>query len=163
MSHLTTNTDNLIRQELYSQELQRRFSDWLVGMPLFKDRTSEFPDGDLLYVDQIGQRTLKSYSENSPIDFSATDTARIELRVQSYVQDGFFITDELKMDSWKSNMLFSDNVRESTLAFERQIESEALATANQQILGDLNAINGQAHRFVASGTGKRLLLKTWLA
>jgi hypothetical protein len=155
----TSNMANVIRQELYTSELQARFSDWLLGMPLFNDRTSEFGDGDAAFIDQVGQRTLREYVENSPIDFSNIDLSRIQLRVTEYLQDGFAITDKAKQDSWKADMLWAKNVEESTRAFERQIESDVLATCNQQVLGNANLINGHAHRAIATGTDETLSLK----
>jgi hypothetical protein len=40
MAHTTSNSANVIRQELYNAQLQMRLEDWLVGMRLFNDRTS---------------------------------------------------------------------------------------------------------------------------
>lgn len=155
----TANSANVIRQELYTNELQGRLSDWLLGMPLFNDRTSEFPDGDEALIDQVGQRTLREYVENSPIDFSTIDLSRISLKVTEYLQDAFAITDKDKQDSWKADMLWAKNVEESTRAFERQIETDVLATANQQTLNDANIINGQPHRMIATGTDNTISLK----
>ena len=155
----TSNMTNVIRQKIYTNELQGRFSDWLLGMPLFNDRTSEFGDGDEALIDQVGQRTVSDYVENSPIDFSNIDLSRIKLAVTEYLQDGFAITDKAKQDSWKADMLWSKNVEESVLAFERQIETDVLATVNQQVTGDQNIINGQPHRAIATGTDNTLALK----
>lgn len=155
----TANMANVTRQEIYTSELQGRLEDWLLGMPLFNDRTGEFGDGDEAFIDQVGQRTLREYVENSPVDFSNIDLSRISLRVTEYLQDGFAITDKAKQDSWKADMLWSKNVEESVRAFERQIESDVLATANQQVLNDPNLINGYAHRLIASGTANTISLK----
>ena len=155
----TGNMQNVTRQEIYTNELQGRFEDWLLGMPLFNDRTGEFGDGDEAFIDQVGQRTLREYVENSPIDFSNIDLTRISLKVTEYLQDGFAITDKAKQDSWKADMLWTRNVEESVRAFERQIETDVLATVNQQTLNDPNTINGQPHRAVATGTDNTITLK----
>lgn len=155
----TANSANVIRQELYTTELQGRFEDWLLGMPLFNDRTAEFGDGDEAFIDQVGQRTLSDYVENSPIDFSNIDLSRISLRVTDYKQDAFAITDKDKQDSWKADMLWAKNVEESTRAFERELEESILATANQQVLNDANVIAGQPHRAIGTGIDKVLTLK----
>lgn len=159
MAFTTLNTAEVIRQELYSTELQRRLQDWLVGMPLFNDRTSEFPDGDELKIPQIGQRIVRDYVENSPVDFSAIDLDRIALNVTEYKQDGFYITDKDKADSYLYESLWNSNVAESALAVERDLETAVFEVSNQQTLSDLNLINGGAHRYVASGTSQVLTLK----
>lgn len=157
--HTTGNIQPVIRQEIYTAELQKRLQDWLVGMPLFNDRTSEFGDGEEALIDQVGQRAVRNYVENSPIDFSNIDLNRISLAVTEYIQDGFAITDKAKQDSWKADQLWSANVEESVLAFERQMEADAFATANQQTLGDPNTIAGYAHRTIASGPGNSISLR----
>ncbi|AUS01797.1 major capsid protein [Vibrio phage 1.293.O._10N.261.52.E1] len=160
MSYVYGNGDlqNVSRQTIYTSMLQRRFRDWLLGQRMINDRTSEFPDGDVAFFDQVGQRSLKSRAENTAVDFSKLDTSRIELRVTDQYQDGFYMTDEAKEDSWKSDMLWSANVEESMLAFDRQLESDILATANQQALGDQNIIAGHAHRAIGTGAGQTISL-----
>lgn len=155
----THNTQNVTRQVIYTTELQQRLQDWLVGMPLFNDRTSEFGDGDEAIIDQVGQRAVRDYMENSPIDFANIDTDRIRLAVTEYVQDGFAITDKAKQDAWKADQLWAANVNESALAFERNLESAVFETANQQTLNDPNVIAGHAHRTIATGPGNSIALR----
>lgn len=98
-------------------------------------------------MDQIGQVTLQDYSEDAPIDYSAIDTSRITLTLSDYPQDGFYITDKLKQDSWKADRLFSTRVKESLYAFNKKLESDIYAAANSsQTASDTNTINGQPHR-----------------
>lgn len=154
MAYVYGNGDltNVSRQYIYTSMLQRRFKDWLLGQRLMNDRTSEFPDGDVAYFDQIGQRALKTRTENAEMDYSKLDTSRIQLTVASQYQDGFYLTDESKEDSWKASQLWAANVQESLAAFDRQLEADILATANQQALADANTIAGYAHRRIATGT-----------
>lgn len=159
MAYTAPDMTNVTRQIIYTDMLQRRFTDWLLGQRMLNDRTGSFPDGDEAFFDQIGQRTVKGYAENTPVDFSKIDTSRIKLAVTEYLQDGFFITDKQKVDSWKAAEFWAANVSESMLAFERQLETDILSTANQQTLGDANVINGADHRLVASGTGNALALE----
>jgi len=130
------NSENIIRQLLYTKTLQGRFRDWLIGRPLFNDRTAEFPDGDDLKITQIGQRALKDHVDGSAIDFTKIDTSRITLAVTEAYADGFAVTDDLKEDSHQFAAYWAKNVDESGLAFERQLESDVLAVANQQTASD---------------------------
>jgi len=147
MAQTSGNSTNIIRQQIYSDGLQESFKDNLLGMLLLNDVTAQFPDGDTFNVDQIGQATLSDYSENSEVDFSAIDTSRIQLSISDYVQDGFFITDVLNQDSWKSDLLFSKRIKESMYAFSKRLEGDLYAAANaSQTAAAINAINGQPHR-----------------
>lgn len=153
MAFLSTDVVNITRQEIYSDGLQESFKDNLLGLILLNDVTSMFPDGDNFNVDQIGQATLSDYSENATIDFSKIDTSRINLSLTDYVQDGFFITDVVNMDSWKSDLLFSKRIKESMFAFGKRLEGDLYNSANaQQTTANTNTINGQPHRSVLLST-----------
>jgi hypothetical protein len=91
--------------------------------------------------------------DGSAIDFTKIDTSRIVLKVTEAYEDGFAVTDDLKEDSHQFAAYWAKNVDESGLAFERQLESDVLAVANQQTANDPNLINGQAHRRVAGSGG----------
>ncbi len=148
-----TNSKNLVRQLLFSSSLQGRLKEWLIGRPMFNDRTAELGDGDELKITQIGQRALKDHLDGSPIDFTKIDTSRISLKVTDAYADGFAVTDDLKEDSHQFASFWSKNVEESAQAFERQLEQDCLEVANQQALGDANIIAGEAHRRVAGSGG----------
>jgi hypothetical protein len=153
------NSDNIVRQFLYANELQGRIADRLVKRPLFNDRTAQLGDGDELKITQIGQRALREHIDGSPIDFSKIDTSRITLQVTEAYEDGFAVTDDLKEDSHQFAEYWAKNVQECGLAFERQLELDVLATANQQVAADPNLINGYAHRRVATGTGETITIE----
>lgn len=162
MAQLTSNSSNVIRQQVYSAALQESFKDHLLGQVLYNDMTAEFPDGDTFDVDQIGQVTLQDYSEDAPIDYSAIDTSRITLSLTDYPQDGFYMTDKLKSDSAKADRVFAVRVKESLYAFNKKLESDIYKACNDsQTAADLNSINGEPHReALASGyTAQQLVDK----
>ena len=149
----TGNTSSLIEQEVYSKVLQESFKDMILGMGLFNDMTSMFPTGDQLNVDQIGQATLQDYSENNPIGLSAIDTSRIQLTVDTAKADGFYITDNLREDSYAADRLFSTRVKEEAFAFAKQFEQDLYASCNDvQTPADTNDIGGFAHRKALAAT-----------
>lgn len=152
MSFVTGNYPESIRQDVYSSLVQGRLGRWLIGRPLFNDRSAEFPDGDELKVPQIGQRIVRDYVEDSDIDFSGVDMSRIQLNVTEYVQDSWYMTDVEKQDSYLSETIWAKQVADSSEAYLQRMEQDVLKTCNQQTLGDLNAINGQPHRWVAQGS-----------
>lgn len=153
MSQTTQNSAALVIQELYSTTLLESFPEQLLdGSMLFNDRTSEFPEGDRLSINQIGDITLSPYAENTPLDFSAIDTSRIYLQISEYDQDAWYVTDKLKEDA-KSQVpgMVAARMRKSVEAFRQKLITDILATQDQQTPGDPNEINDQPHRFVASG------------
>jgi len=126
--------------------------DWLVGMPILNDRTSEFPHGDNLNITQIGQREVQDYTENTAVEFSGIDLDRINLNITDFKQTGFYITDTQKQDAALWESAWNQNMVEQSLAIERQQETATFAICNQQSLGSPNAINGRAHRRIGTGT-----------
>jgi hypothetical protein len=159
MSYVSTQNPNIIRQEVYGDNLIKSLDDWLVGRPLFDDKTGIFGDGDTLKITKTGDRALSNYTEDTGVDFSKMATSRVELAVTDYKQDGFYITDKQKQDSHQAMAFFAENVRKSAIAFERDIEQAVFKVANQQTLGARNLINGQPHRFAGSGTSGNIALQ----
>ena len=154
MAQTTSNSANIIKQQIYGEMLQESFKDNLVGLIGMNDLSSEFPVGDTFNVDQIGQATLSDYAENTDIDYSAIDTSRITLALTDYVQDGFYVTDKLKMDAGgRADRLWSTRVKESSYAFGKRMEADLYAAANTtQTATNTNSINGQPHRIALATT-----------
>lgn len=151
-SQNTTNSANVIRQQVYSDLLQTSFQDNLLGMALFYDMTSMFPDGDTFNVDQIGDIALQDYTEDSVVDYTAVDTSRITLSVSEYKSDAFSMSDKLQQDSNKAARLFAERIKKSLYQFNKQLEADIYAACNDvQTAASLNTINGQPHRSALAG------------
>lgn len=154
---------NVVRQELYQASLEKQFDDWLIGRPLFDDKTGIFPDGDKLNLTLTKDRDVTDYSENNQITYDGMDTDRVDLSVTAYKQDAFFITDRMKHDAHQAEAFYQENVHKSGIAMATDMETACLATANQQTLSDPNTINGRAHRFQGKGTGGALTIEDIMA
>ena len=154
MGQTTTNSANIVKQQIYGEMLQESYKDNLLGLIGMNDLTSEFPVGDTFNVDQIGQASLSDYTENSDIDYSAIDTSRIQLSLTDYVQDGFYVTDKLKLDAGgRADRLWSTRVKESSYAFGKRMEGDLYAAANAtQTTANQNLINGQPHRIALAAS-----------
>lgn len=159
MAYNSSNEANIVRQELYDVTLEKSLDDWLVGRPLFDDKTSVFPDGDTLNITKTGDRAVSDYDEDTAINFDNMETSRVDLTVTAYKQDGWYITDKLKQDGHQAEAFWAENVRKSAIAMERDMEKAVLATANLQTLGNANLINGKAHRFLGAGTGGAITIE----
>ena len=149
---------NIARQELYQGSLEKQFDDWLIGRPLFDDKTGIFPDGDNLNVTLTADRALGDYAEDDQILYTGMNTSQVALSVTAYKQDGFFVTDKMKQDAHMAEAFFQENVHKSGVAMATDMETACLATANTQTLGNANAINGASHRFQGGGTGGALTI-----
>lgn len=159
MAYNSSNEANVVRQDLYDSSLEKSLDDWLVGKPLFDDKTGVFPDGDDLNITKTGDRAVSDYTEDSAITFDNMQTSRVNLAVTEYKQDAWYITDKLKQDGWQAESFWSENVSKSGIAMERDLETSCLAVANQQTLGNANTINGASHRFLGGGTGGALQIE----
>lgn len=91
MAYNSSNEANIVRQELYDASLEKALDDWLVGRPLFDDKTSVFPDGDTLNITKTGDRAVTDYSEDTAVNFSNMQTSRVDLTVTDYKQDAWYI------------------------------------------------------------------------
>ena len=159
MAYNSSNEANIVRQELYDASLEKTLDDWQIGRPLYDDKTSVFPDGDTLEITKTGDRAVSDYSEDTAITFDNMQTSRVDLSITEYKQDAWYITDKLKQQGHQAEAFWAENVRKSQIAMERQLEKDVLAVANQQTLGNANAINGKAHRFIGGGTGGALQIE----
>lgn len=154
MSQTTQNSAALVIQQIYNTTLIESFDEQLTDSGiLFNDRTAEFPEGDRLSINQIGDVTLSPFNENQPLQFSAIDTSRIFLQLTDRDSDGFFITDELKEDAASQIPgLVAARTRKSAQAFRQKMVSDCFATlSSSQTPANPNLINGEPHRFVANG------------
>jgi len=153
MAQTTANSSNITRQLIYSDGLQESFDNNLLGLVMMNDETAAFPDGDTFNVDQIADATLTNYTENAAVNYSAITLSRITLTISDYKQDGFYETDAMKMDSWKSDLFFSKRIKRSMVAFGEQLESDLYVAANaSQTAGNANQIDGLDRRFTMAST-----------
>lgn len=159
MAYNSSNEANIVRQELYDATLEKSLDDWLVGKPLFDDKTSVFPEGDTLNITKTGDRAVSDYAEDTAVNFDNMQTSRVTLAVTDYKQDGWYITDKLKQDGYQAESFWAENVRKSAIAMERDMEKAVLSVANQQTLANANLINNEAHRFAGKGTGGALTIE----
>lgn len=151
MAFNTTNGTNLIRSEIWSQELKDILLEDLMATNYVRWLT-EFPDGDQFNIPSIGQATVSDYAEDESVSYEALDTGKFTFEINEYIQSGTYITKKMMQDSFYASELMSQFVPKQRRAIMEHVESNILALSNQQTLGDLNTINGANHRFVAGGT-----------
>ncbi len=152
MSNVTANQAPLIKAQVFSEFMLEHIADGFLPDGLHRD-VSDFGDGDTLFIPVMGETVLRDYAENTGVEFDAVDTGQIQLVITEYVSAASYITDKLKQDAYKAAALEQAIPKEHLRLIKERYETDLLAQANKQTLGNPNLINRFAHRWVAaSGT-----------
>ena len=151
MAHTTSNTDHLIRSELWSSDLKDVLEDSLQATGYVRWLT-EFPDGDVFTIPSIGQASVRNYQEDTPIQYDAIDTGEFQFEITEYLSSATYITNKQKQDSFYMNELVSSFVPKQSRAIMEHVETNIYGLQAQQTADDPNTINQAAHRRVATGT-----------
>ena len=149
--NLTTNTLDLIRDDLWSAELREILREELQATK-YVDWRSDFPDGDTLHIPQIADAITDDYVEDAAIVYNALGTNDFTLTIDKYKSSAHYITRKMMQDSYYMNELASSFVPKQARAIMESLETDILAkgagTAN-----DAAAINGVAHRIAGGNAG----------
>lgn len=154
-----TNTRAFIEAEQYSQFILRTLHDGLMPEDFWRD-VGDFGSGETLNIKTIGRTTLQEVTDNAPPVYNPIETGEVNLTITDYVGDAWAVKDTLREDGNQIESLMMARGEESTRAIQENFETRAFEVLNAaQLAGDLNEINGFAHRFVASGTNQTIELK----
>lgn len=150
------NNEHLIRSSLWSSELKEAFEDDLMFMKYI--RWIDFPDGTTLNIPSIGQAEVMDYNEGEAIRYTGMDTGNFQFTINEYKSSATYIYNKFKQDSYYTNQLVSRFVPAQARALAKEMEVAALdRMPSSQTATATNAINGAAHRWVASGTNEVLV------
>jgi len=156
--HTTGNIDVLIRSEVWSGELKEALLDELQGTK-YVDWLSNFPDGTTFTVPSIGEATVRSYVEDTPVVYDALDTGEFQFTITEYLQSGTYITQKARQDAFYAAKLEAAFVPKQLRALMEKVETDIMAlgrggASGGQTASSTNQINGADHRWVASGTNE---------
>lgn len=154
MSGMTTsNTEHLIRSELWSSTLKEILRDELMAQR-YVSMLDGFPDGDTFTIPSIGQLTVRDYTEDTAAVYTPLDTGEYQFVIDEYLQSGTYITKKQMQDSFYSAQLISKFVPEMSRAIMEHFELNTLATPEEGVSANSNeSINGIEMRWAAGGTG----------
>lgn len=150
----TTNSTEIIRSELWSQQLEEILHELLIGTPFV--RQIDFPDGSAFTVPSLGTPLVRDLPEGTDVVFDAIDTGEVQITMNAPVSAANSVSRILQEDSmWAADLMAAIPVEQAAAVMER-FETDVLALANAQFAGasDANQINGIDHRRVASGTNE---------
>ena len=145
------NTSPIRRAEMYSSIILDEIKGGFLPEGIYRDVT-DFQDGDTLNITTFGEVVLRDLSEDQDTPVDAMDTGSITLTITEHKGAGSYLTDELREDSWQAAQFDAALPGKHLRAIKEAFETNMLATSeSMQTQSNANAINGLAHRFVASG------------
>lgn len=155
MSSITSGIDYLTRTQVWSEELKEIMLDELQGQGHV--RWIPFANGDTLNIPSIGEGTVRNYVEDTAAKYDSLDTGNFQFTITEYLQSGTYITEKARQDLAYAAELEASFIPKQSRALAERVESDifrlagAGASGGQTVSVD-NAINGAAHRWVATGT-----------
>lgn len=149
--HDTTAVDQLVRSELWSDQLKEVLKDILQGQQ-YVNWMSNFPDGTTFTIPSIGELPMRDTSETTAAVYDAMDTGEFQFTIDNYVESATFITDKAKQDAYYADQLIASFIPKMKRAIEENLETKILRLPTSQTAANANTINGASHRFVGHGT-----------
>lgn len=156
----TTTASQLIRTDVWNADMKEILEDELMANQFAS--MIQFGEGNTLHIPSVGQLTAVDYNEDESVSFQSPDTGDFTFTISKYKNASSYITDKQKQDSIYASKLLAKIPVMATRAIQEAVEEDLLALANAQTLNDLNEINGEPHRFVASGTGEAMTLADFI-
>lgn len=156
--HTTANMAQLIRSEVWSNQLKEVLTDDMrMAEKYVKWISGEFSDGDTFTIPSIGQLNIFDVQEDVAIQMQALDTGEFQFSITEYKGAGTYITRKAQQDLFYASQLEAKFVPEQSRALSQEVESFIFkqgqpGTSNGQTVADLNSYNGAAHRWVGMGT-----------
>ena len=150
----TSNSDSIIRSELWQVQLEEILHENLMGVPFV--RQVDFPDGTAFTMPSIGTPLVRDLPEGAEVTFDALDTGETTITMNAPVIAANSLSQVLMEDSmWAAEAVAAIPVEQAQAIMER-FETDTLALQDQQFAGvnNQNLINGVAHRRIAGGTNE---------
>jgi hypothetical protein len=158
----TDNSSALRRAEVYSALILDTLKDDFLPEGIHRD-VSDFQDGDTLHITTFGDLVLRDLTEDQPTPVDPMDSGEITMTITEYVGNGVYMTDKVRQDSWKASQFDAAIVPKQLRAIKERYETDMLAAGpDGQTASNANAINGYAHRFVASGASEIITLDDFI-
>ena len=143
---------SFVEAEIQSEFIYRNLHDGLLPSAFWRD-VSEFNRGDSIRIPTIGEAQVQELEEDAPFIYNPIESGAVYLQITDFIGDAYYVTDVMRQDGTNVDALQEARASEGTRAIQEYFETRSFATLNAgQTATDLNAVNGFAHRFVASGS-----------
>lgn len=158
MAQNRANTTAFIEEQQYSSFILRNLHDGLLPGSFYRNVT-DFNSGSVLNIKTLGSVTIQDGAEDVPFDYTAIESGTIQMVINNYLGDAWYITDELREDGAQVEALVAARAQESTRAIQEVFETRFLAAAaGAQVNGQTNAVNGFGHRIASTEPGNVISL-----
>jgi hypothetical protein len=152
MAITSTSNGSFIEAQQYSSFILQNLHDGLLPATFYRNVT-DFGNGTTLNIKTVGSATIQEITENEDITYNPIESGVVQLSINDYVGDGFYVTDVMRQDGSQVEQLLAMRAAEGTRAIQETFESRFFATLNSaQTATGANNINGFAHRMIGSGT-----------
>ena len=159
MAITSSSNGSFIEAQQYSSFILQNLHDGLLPATFYRNVT-DFGNGEVLNIKTVGSATIQEITENEDITYNPIESGNVQLRIEDYIGDAFYVTDVMRQDGSQVEQLLAMRASEGTRAIQETFESRFFATLNEgKTSGDQNLVNGFAHRMVGSnGTGVNKVL-----
>lgn len=162
MSQTRANSAAFIESEQYSAFILRNLHDGLLPGQWFRN-VSDFGSGTTLHIKTIGSVTIQDGAEEVPFDYTPIESGEVQLTINNYIGDAWYVNDDLREDGSQVEALMSGRSMESTRAIQETFESRFLKRGNtSQIDAQANLVNGFAHRIASAETNGVIALSHFI-
>ena len=150
----STNTDYLTRADVWSAELKDLLRDEMQAQKYVR-MLEGFPDGDTFHIPQIGETTVRDYSEDGAVTYDPLATADFTFSIDEYLSSATYITRKAEQDLFYANELVSRFVPEMERKIMEHFESTTFAAPEVGVSANsAEAWNGVAHRIAGGAAGR---------
>lgn len=151
MAITSSSNGSFIEASQYSSFILQNLHDGLLPATFYRNVT-DFGNGEVLNIKTVGSAVIQEITENEDITYNPIESGNVQLRIEDYIGDAFYVTDVMRQDGSQVEQLLAMRAAEGTRAIQETFESRFFATLNAgQTSGDENLVNGFAHRMIASG------------
>lgn len=154
----TSNSDVLIRSEIWSNQLKDTLKDELEATKYVN--WIDFPDGNIKTIPSLGDLDAYDYTEDTAIEYTPMALGEFQFTINEYLASATYITNKNRQDSFYASQLEASFLPKQLRAIMVEVEGHVLQTGqpgkdtngNTQTAANQNQINGQDHRWVGADT-----------
>lgn len=151
----TTNTDVLIRSQIWSEQLKKTLEENLEAIKYVN--WIDFKDGTVLNIPSIGDLDAYDYVEDTAIEYTPMALGNFQFSVNQYKASATYITAKARQDLHYAAQLEAAFLPKEERAIMVAVENHVLkqgqpGTPNGQLANNQNLINGAEHRWVGMDT-----------
>ena len=133
---------SFIKQVLMDDFFASQWVDWL----------NEFSSGSSTFrIPSIGEAVVDDYVEEDAIKFRPLDKGEFTMVIDKHKTSGHYITDIAQEDLLYAAQLVAAIAPAESRAIAKELEKDILKLQGGQTAADTNLINGNKHRFKATG------------